>query len=130
MWYRRVSCGRGLISFVDITKDDYDQKEHGDVDFRSAMQRIHVILPDQRVVSGVEVGSPNILVHPHSNVKQLTKKSICGPFHSRSSVVSYRPFGECTRSLAWDISMQSRSSPSSDGLQRSSMVYGRITVSR
>ena len=47
--------GRGLVSFVDIAEDDYDPTENGDVDFASAMGRIHAVLTDGSVIQNVEV---------------------------------------------------------------------------
>ena len=47
--------GRGLVSFVDIAEDDYDPTENGDVDFATAMGRIHAVLADGSVIQNVEV---------------------------------------------------------------------------
>lgn len=47
--------GRGLVDFVDISRDDYLPEAHGGVDYETAMGRIHAVLPDGSVVKNVEV---------------------------------------------------------------------------
>lgn len=45
----------GRISFVDIADGNYDPDMHAGISFEQAMERIHAILPDGRVVVDVEV---------------------------------------------------------------------------
>ena len=47
--------GRGIVKFVDIADDTYDPKNNADIDFATAMGRIHAILPDGSVIKNVEV---------------------------------------------------------------------------
>jgi predicted DCC family thiol-disulfide oxidoreductase YuxK len=46
---------RGLVSFVDIDRDDYDPTLHAGISFEAAMGRIHAVLPDGTIVQNVEV---------------------------------------------------------------------------
>ncbi|MGF1457669.1 MAG: thiol-disulfide oxidoreductase DCC family protein [Leptolyngbyaceae cyanobacterium] len=48
-------AGRGLVKFVDIADDSYTPAEHGDIDFETAMGRIHALLPDGTIIKNVEV---------------------------------------------------------------------------
>lgn len=52
---RKKDAGRGLVKFVDIADDGYDPTENGDVDFETAMGRIHAVYPDSTVIKNVEV---------------------------------------------------------------------------
>ncbi len=52
---RKRDGGRGIVAFVDIAADDYTPKNHGGVDFETAMGRIHAVLPDGSVIKNVEV---------------------------------------------------------------------------
>ncbi|GAB4213221.1 MAG: hypothetical protein OHK0012_08920 [Synechococcales cyanobacterium] len=45
--------GRGLVRCVDIAAPDYDPTLHANIDYATAMQRIHAILPDGTVVRNV-----------------------------------------------------------------------------
>ncbi|GAB5369949.1 hypothetical protein AAMO2058_001450100 [Amorphochlora amoebiformis] len=45
----------GSIEFVDISSKNYNPNDNRDIDFETAMQRIHGILPDGTVVRDVEV---------------------------------------------------------------------------
>ena len=47
--------GRGIVDFVDIADDDYDPLDNSNIDFATAMGRIHAILPDGSVIKNVEV---------------------------------------------------------------------------
>lgn len=47
--------GRGIVNFVDIADINYNPQEHADIDFATAMGRIHAILPDDTVIKNVEV---------------------------------------------------------------------------
>lgn len=48
-------AGRGIIAFVDIADLAYQPELHGNVDFATAMGRIHAVLPDGTILQGVEV---------------------------------------------------------------------------
>jgi predicted DCC family thiol-disulfide oxidoreductase YuxK len=52
---RRRDEGTGRIAFVDIADPAYDPAAHGGISFRAAMERIHALLPDGRVLTDVEV---------------------------------------------------------------------------
>ena len=52
---RKRDAGRGLVAFVDIADDNYTPEEHGDIDFETAMGRIHAVLPDGTVIKNIEV---------------------------------------------------------------------------
>lgn len=52
---RKRDAGRGLIAFVDIADDNYTPQENGDIDFETAMGRIHAILPDGTIIQNMEV---------------------------------------------------------------------------
>ncbi len=43
------------IRFTDISSPDYNPSEHGNVKFEEGMRKIRAVLPDKRVVTGVEV---------------------------------------------------------------------------
>jgi predicted DCC family thiol-disulfide oxidoreductase YuxK len=46
---------RGLIKFIDIAAEDYDPADNANIDFETAMGRIHAILPTGEIVRDVEV---------------------------------------------------------------------------
>jgi predicted DCC family thiol-disulfide oxidoreductase YuxK len=46
---------RGLIKFVDIAAEDYDPADNANIDFETAMGRIHAVLPNGKIVRDVEV---------------------------------------------------------------------------
>ena len=46
---------RGLVKFVDIIADDYTPADNVNIDFETAMGRIHAVLPDGTIVKNVEV---------------------------------------------------------------------------
>lgn len=52
---QKRDAGRGLVAFVDIADDFYNPKDNGNIDFETAMGRIHAVLPDGTVVKNVEV---------------------------------------------------------------------------
>ncbi len=52
---QKRDAGRGIVGFVDIAADDYQAENHGGVDFKTAMGRIHAVLPDGSVIKNVEV---------------------------------------------------------------------------
>lgn len=52
---QKRDAGRGRVAFVDIAREDYDPNQHGNIDFETAMGRIHALLPDGTVVKNVEV---------------------------------------------------------------------------
>ena len=43
------------IRFTDLSSPDYNPEEHGNVKFEDGMRKIRAVLPDKRVVTGVEV---------------------------------------------------------------------------
>jgi len=43
------------IRFTDLSSPDYDPAQHGNVSFQRGMRKIRAVLPDQTVVTGVEV---------------------------------------------------------------------------
>lgn len=47
--------GRGLVAFVDIDADQYNPADNANIDYATAMGRIHAILPDGSVIQNVEV---------------------------------------------------------------------------
>ena len=47
--------GRGLVIFVDICDLNYNSQDNGNIDFATAMGRIHGILPDGEIIKNVEV---------------------------------------------------------------------------
>jgi len=51
----KKDAGRGLIKFVDIASEDYKPEENANVSWSRAMGRIHAILPDSSIVTGVKV---------------------------------------------------------------------------
>ncbi len=52
---KRKDGDRGLINFVDIAAEDYDPADNANIDFETAMGRIHGILPNGEIVQNVEV---------------------------------------------------------------------------
>ncbi|WP_009546733.1 DCC1-like thiol-disulfide oxidoreductase family protein [Crocosphaera subtropica] len=46
--------GKGLVKLVNIAEDNYDANKHCSVDYKSAMGRIHAILPDGTILRDVE----------------------------------------------------------------------------
>jgi predicted DCC family thiol-disulfide oxidoreductase YuxK len=72
--------GRGLVSFVDIAEDDYDPTENGDVDFATAMGRIHAVLADGSVIQNVEVFRRVYEILGIGWIYAATKWPIIGPF--------------------------------------------------
>ena len=52
---RSKDADRGFVSFIDIASDDYNQEDHAEIDFETAMGVIHAILPDGTIVKNVEV---------------------------------------------------------------------------
>mmetsp|Transcript_251 Transcript_251/g.799 ORF Transcript_251/g.799 Transcript_251/m.799 type:complete len:198 (-) Transcript_251:179-772(-) len=51
----KKDAGRGIIDFVDIVDLGYSPEDNQGISFEEAMGRIHAILPDGRVITGVEV---------------------------------------------------------------------------
>jgi predicted DCC family thiol-disulfide oxidoreductase YuxK len=43
------------IRFTDLSSPDYNPAEHGNVKFSDGMRKIRAVLPDQTVITGVEV---------------------------------------------------------------------------
>lgn len=52
---QKRDAGRGLVAFVDIADENYKREDNANIDFETAMGRIHAILPDGTVVKNVEV---------------------------------------------------------------------------
>jgi predicted DCC family thiol-disulfide oxidoreductase YuxK len=52
---QKRDAGRGLVAFVDIADDFYKPENNGNIDYKTAMGRIHAVLPDGTVVKNVEV---------------------------------------------------------------------------
>ncbi len=52
---QKRDAGRGLVEFVDIADDRYTPEAHGGIDYKTAMGRIHALLPDGRIIKNVEV---------------------------------------------------------------------------
>ena len=52
---KRKDGDRGLIKFVDIVADDYEPAENADINFATAMGRIHAVLPNGEIIQNVEV---------------------------------------------------------------------------
>ncbi len=52
---KRRDAGRGLIQFIDIAAADYNPQDHENIDFETAMGRIHAIRSDGTVIQNVEV---------------------------------------------------------------------------
>ena len=52
---KKRDADRGLVAFVDIADDNYNPEEHGNIDFETAMGRIHAVLPDGTIVKNMEV---------------------------------------------------------------------------
>lgn len=52
---RAASFETSPVEFVDIASPDYDAAAHGGVSFETAMLRIHAIMPDGEIVSGIDV---------------------------------------------------------------------------
>jgi len=52
---QKRDAGRGLVAFVDIADKSYKPEDNANIDFKTAMGRIHAVLPDGTVVKNVEV---------------------------------------------------------------------------
>ncbi|EIE25433.1 putative thiol-disulfide oxidoreductase DCC, partial [Coccomyxa subellipsoidea C-169] len=52
---KRRDEGKGKIYFVDVDAPDYRPEDNAGISYEQAMESIHGILPDQRVVTNVEV---------------------------------------------------------------------------
>ncbi|AFY75180.1 hypothetical protein Syn7502_03316 [Synechococcus sp. PCC 7502] len=52
---KRKDGDRNLIKFVDIAAADYDPAQNANIDFETAMGRIHAVLPNGEVIQNVEV---------------------------------------------------------------------------
>ena len=51
---QKRDAGRGIVAFVDIAADDYQAENNGGIDFKTAMGRIHAVLPDGSAIKNVE----------------------------------------------------------------------------
>lgn len=45
----------GRIRFTDLSSPDYEPSAHGNVTFKQGMRKLRAVLPDQTVITGVEV---------------------------------------------------------------------------
>ncbi|MFE4106229.1 thiol-disulfide oxidoreductase DCC family protein [Almyronema epifaneia] len=52
---QKRDAGRGLVKFVDIAAPDYEPAANADIDYATAMGRIHAIRADGTVVKNVAV---------------------------------------------------------------------------
>jgi predicted DCC family thiol-disulfide oxidoreductase YuxK len=52
---KRKDDDRNLINFVDIAAEDYDPADNANIDFETAMGRIHAVLPNGDIVQNIEV---------------------------------------------------------------------------
>jgi len=55
MLRRRSDDRGGVLDFVDISSQDYSPEENQNIDYETAMGRIHGILPDGTIVRDIEV---------------------------------------------------------------------------
>ncbi|HAC64174.1 MAG TPA: thiol-disulfide oxidoreductase [Cyanothece sp. UBA12306] len=46
---------RGLVAFINIADDNYSPMDHEEIDYATAMGRIHAILPDGTIIKDLEV---------------------------------------------------------------------------
>jgi predicted DCC family thiol-disulfide oxidoreductase YuxK len=51
----KKDAGRGIIKFVDIADRDYNPQENGNIDFETAMGRIHALTNGGTIIRNVEV---------------------------------------------------------------------------
>ena len=51
---QKTDNDRGLVNLVNIAEDNYDPDEHCGIDYKSAMGRIHAILPDGTIITDIE----------------------------------------------------------------------------
>jgi len=52
---RNKDKGKGKIDFVDISSPDYRPEHNMGLEFETVMRTIHAILPNGRVITGIEV---------------------------------------------------------------------------
>lgn len=71
---------RGLVAFVDVADPDYQAVDHGDIDYATAMGRIHAVLPDGTTVKNVEVFRRIYEVLGLGWVYAITKLPLIGAF--------------------------------------------------
>jgi predicted DCC family thiol-disulfide oxidoreductase YuxK len=50
----KKDADRGIVNFVDIADLNYNPQEHGNIDFETAMGRIHAITNDGTIIRNVE----------------------------------------------------------------------------
>ncbi|BAZ45570.1 hypothetical protein NIES4102_25940 [Chondrocystis sp. NIES-4102] len=51
----KKDAGRGIIKFVDISELSYNPQDHANIDYATAMGRIHAVLADGTVIKNVAV---------------------------------------------------------------------------
>jgi predicted DCC family thiol-disulfide oxidoreductase YuxK len=52
---QKKDANRGLIAFIDIADPNYNPSDHSNIDYATAMGRIHAILADGTVITDLEV---------------------------------------------------------------------------
>ena len=68
------------IRFTDLQSLDYNPADHGNVQFVDGMRKIRAVLPDQTVVTGVDVFRKTYEAIGLGWVFQLTKLPVIGSF--------------------------------------------------
>jgi len=51
----KKDAGRGLVKFVDIADPNYNAADNANIDYETAMGRIHAVMADGSIVKNVEV---------------------------------------------------------------------------
>ncbi len=51
---QKKDAGRGLVKLVDIADNNYNPNQHCGVNYKTAMGRIHAILPDGKILTDIE----------------------------------------------------------------------------
>ncbi|MEL6222718.1 MAG: DUF393 domain-containing protein [Cyanobacteria bacterium J06627_8] len=70
---------RGLIDFVDISDPAYNPEDNADIDYETAMGRIHAIRADGTVIKNVEVFRQTYEVLGMGWIYAATKWPVIGP---------------------------------------------------
>jgi len=77
---QKRDAGRGLVAFVDIADEFYNPEDNGNIDFKTAMGRIHAVLPDGTIVKNVEVFRRVYEVLGMGWIYAITKLPVIGSF--------------------------------------------------
>ncbi|MGK7940452.1 MAG: thiol-disulfide oxidoreductase DCC family protein [Crocosphaera sp.] len=72
--------GRKLVNLVNIAEDSYNSDEHCNIDYKSAMGRIHAILPDGTILRDIEAFRYVYEVLGMGWVYAVTKLPLVGKF--------------------------------------------------